>query len=87
MPEGWICPCLLSSFTEVAEAALAPLREMGAHTLSCLTDWLLSALLRLGGFTVHRDMLPHHPVELGLQVSWERVSSPLGRASLFFFFS
>ncbi|KAL0148859.1 hypothetical protein M9458_055868, partial [Cirrhinus mrigala] len=65
-------------FTKVAEAALAPLREVGICILTYLDDWLILA-------HSHRDVVLNHVARLGLQVYWEK--SKLSPAQSIFFLS
>lgn len=48
-------------FTKIAEAALAPLREVGIHILNYLDDWLILAHSR-ELLCAHRDMVLEHLV-------------------------
>ncbi|KAL0187217.1 hypothetical protein M9458_018887, partial [Cirrhinus mrigala] len=57
----------------VAEAALAPLRELGIRILNYLDDWLILA---------HLDVVLNHLAQLGLQVNCEKSKlSPVQRIS------
>ncbi len=58
-------------FTKIAEAALAPLREVGIRILNYLDDWLILAHSR-ELVCAHRDMVLSHLARLGLQVNWEK---------------
>ncbi|KAL0185568.1 hypothetical protein M9458_017238, partial [Cirrhinus mrigala] len=58
-------------FTKVAEAALAPLREVGIRILNYLNDWLILAHLR-DLLCTHRDVVLNHLARLGLRVNWEK---------------
>ncbi|KAL0162324.1 hypothetical protein M9458_041720 [Cirrhinus mrigala] len=55
----------------VAEAALAPLREVGICILNCLDDWLILAHSR-DLVCSHRDVVLNHLARLGLRVTWEK---------------
>ncbi|KAI2646434.1 Gag-Pro-Pol polyprotein [Labeo rohita] len=67
-------------FTKVAEAALAPLREVGIRILY-LDDWLILAH-SWDLVCAHRDVVLNHLVQLGLQVNWEKSKlSPVQRIS------
>ncbi|KAL0152428.1 hypothetical protein M9458_052151, partial [Cirrhinus mrigala] len=52
-------------FTRVAEAALAPLREVGIRILNYLDDWLILAHLR-DLVCTHRVVVVNHLAQLGL---------------------
>ncbi|KAL0199156.1 hypothetical protein M9458_007696, partial [Cirrhinus mrigala] len=68
-------------FTKVAEAALAPLREVGIRILNYLDDWLILAHSR-DLVCAHRDVVLNHLARLGLQVNWENSKlSPVQRIS------
>ncbi|KAI2666668.1 enzymatic polyprotein [Labeo rohita] len=68
-------------FTKVAEAALAPLREMGIRILNYLDDWLILAH-SWDLVCIHRDMVLNHLAQLGLRVNWEKSKlSPAQRIS------
>ena len=69
-------------FTKVAEAAIAPMCERGVRILNYLDDWLILAQSR-EQLCEHRDMVLSHLSHLGLQVNWEKSTSPPGRGSLF----
>ncbi|KAL0151540.1 hypothetical protein M9458_053192, partial [Cirrhinus mrigala] len=71
-------------FTKVAEAALAPLREVGIRILTYLDDWLILAHSR-DLVCTHRDVVLNHVARLGLQVYWEK--SKLSPAQSIFFLS
>ncbi len=58
-------------FTKIAEAALAPLREVGICILNYLDDWLILAHSR-ELVCAHRDMVLDHLARLGLRVNWEK---------------
>ncbi|KAL0180328.1 hypothetical protein M9458_025770, partial [Cirrhinus mrigala] len=61
-------PCV---FTKVAEAGLAPLREVGIRILNYLDDWLILAHSR-DIVCTHRDVVLNHLARLGLRVNWEK---------------
>ncbi|KAL0153588.1 hypothetical protein M9458_051068 [Cirrhinus mrigala] len=68
-------------FTKVAEAALAPLREVGIRILNYLGDWLILAH-SWDLVCAHRDVVLNHLAQLGLQVNWEKSKlSPVQRIS------
>ncbi|XP_051569805.1 uncharacterized protein LOC127450090 [Myxocyprinus asiaticus] len=58
-------------FTKVAEAALAPLREVGIRILNYLDDWLILAHSQ-DMLCAHRDLVLSHLSRLGLRVNWEK---------------
>ncbi|XP_051551621.1 uncharacterized protein LOC127439454 isoform X1 [Myxocyprinus asiaticus] len=58
-------------FMKVAEAALAPLREVGIRILNYLNDWLILAHSR-DMLCSHRDLVLSHLSRLGLRVNWEK---------------
>ncbi len=58
-------------FTKIAEAALAPLREVGICILNYLDDWLILAHSR-ELVCAHRDMVLDHLARLGLRVNCEK---------------
>ncbi|KAL0152401.1 hypothetical protein M9458_052124, partial [Cirrhinus mrigala] len=58
-------------FTKVAEAALAPLREVGIRILNYLDNWLILAHSQDLVYT-HRDVVLNHLARLGLRINWEK---------------
>ncbi|XP_051562812.1 uncharacterized protein LOC127446152 [Myxocyprinus asiaticus] len=61
-------PCV---FMKVAEATLAPLREVGIHILNFLDNWLILADSR-ELLCAHRDLVLRNLSRLGLRVNWEK---------------
>ncbi|KAL0173928.1 hypothetical protein M9458_029896, partial [Cirrhinus mrigala] len=58
-------------FTKVAEAALAPLRELAIRILNYVDDWLILAHA-WDLVCVHRDVVLNHLAQLGLRDNWEK---------------
>ncbi|KAI2665918.1 Transposon Ty3-G Gag-Pol polyprotein [Labeo rohita] len=73
-----LSPCV---FTKVAEAALAPLREVGFRILNYLDNWIILAH-SWDLVCAHMDLVLNHLAQLGLWVNWEKSKlSPVQRIS------